>query len=62
MSKKKPKPKAVKKKTAKKLPGKRTESPDWRGNRPSDPNQFAKWIVDQTTNIDGPPKDGAGPS
>jgi len=45
--KKKPKAKKPKRKTAKKST-KRTP-PDGRGERPTDPNEFAKWLVERTT-------------
>jgi len=43
-SKKKARPKAKK-------PTKQDKSPDGRGERPSDPNEFAKWLVDRTTSL-----------
>lgn len=30
------------------------ESPDGRGERPTDPNELAKWIVEQTAGEDHP--------
>jgi hypothetical protein len=32
-------------------PGQR-DPPDDRGDRPTDPNELAKWIVEQTTELD----------
>lgn len=36
---------------------KQADPPDGRGDRPEDPNEFAKWLLDQTTEQDQRPND-----
>lgn len=41
-----------------KEPPKPDDPPDGRGERPTDPNELAAWILEQTTGQDRPPNGG----